>query len=77
MSHAPRTAQDLLSDASRRTDAALDRVLPRDDASPVDVHRAMRYSVFSGGKRLRPALALTTAQALGFDPRSNWSTPSA
>jgi geranylgeranyl diphosphate synthase, type II len=30
----------------------------------------MRYSVFSGGKRLRPALALTTAQALGFDPET-------
>lgn len=44
-----------------RIDAALDAALPPDSQKPPSVHRAMRYSVFSGGKRIRPALA-----ALGF-----------
>jgi geranylgeranyl diphosphate synthase type II len=42
-------------------EAALDRMLPPSTEPPPSVHRAMRYSVFSGGKRIRPALA-----ALGF-----------
>jgi geranylgeranyl diphosphate synthase, type II len=36
----------------------LDQVLPPEDQKPVSVHRAMRYSVFTGGKRIRPALAV-------------------
>jgi geranylgeranyl diphosphate synthase type II len=42
-------------------EAALDDALPAESEKPRSVHRAMRYSVFSGGKRIRPALA-----ALGF-----------
>jgi geranylgeranyl diphosphate synthase type II len=39
-------------------DAALDRLLPTESTSPSQIHRAMRHSVFAGGKRLRPALSL-------------------
>jgi geranylgeranyl pyrophosphate synthase len=61
-----RKAEQILTDALRLTDAALDRTLPPEGDPPADVHRAMRYSVFSGGKRLRPALALTVGEALGL-----------
>ena len=44
----------------------LDRLLPPVDASPEPLHRAMRYAVFSGGKRLRPQLLLQVAQACGI-----------
>ncbi|HEX4999211.1 MAG TPA: farnesyl diphosphate synthase [Terriglobia bacterium] len=39
-------------------DAALDGLLPVESAPPARIHQAMRYSVFAGGKRLRPALCL-------------------
>ena len=53
--------------ASRRqlVDEALDRAMPREDAAPATVHRAMRYSVFAGGKRLRPILVIAGAEAVG------------
>jgi len=44
-------------------DAAMDRHLPQESEPPVTLHRAMRYSVFSGGKRLRPILCLAAADA--------------
>jgi geranylgeranyl diphosphate synthase type II len=48
-----------------RVDAALDGVLPPEDTPPPTVHRAMRYSVFAGGKRLRPLLVIAGAEAVG------------
>jgi len=39
-------------------DSALDRLLPAEDVPPTDLHRALRYSVLAGGKRLRPALCV-------------------
>jgi len=39
-------------------DSALDQLLPAETISPADLHRAMRYSVLAGGKRLRPALCV-------------------
>ncbi|MBM4326651.1 MAG: polyprenyl synthetase family protein [Deltaproteobacteria bacterium] len=51
-------------------DEALDRFLPQEDARPAVLHRAMRYSVFAGGKRLRPILAMAAVEAVGGDPRS-------
>jgi geranylgeranyl diphosphate synthase type II len=39
-------------------DTSLDTLLPSDSTSPSEIHRAMRYSIFSGGKRLRPALCV-------------------
>ncbi len=46
-------------------DAALDRVLPRANTRPTAIHRAMRHSVFAGGKRLRPVICLAAAEACG------------
>ncbi len=46
-------------------DAALDGFLPKARARPATIHAAMRYSVFSGGKRLRPLLCLAAAEACG------------
>lgn len=48
-------------------DQTLDRLVPAADASPAIIHEAMRYSLFAGGKRVRPALVLLTADALGLD----------
>lgn len=57
-----------LEEASRRVDAALDRLLPPADEEPKVLHEAIRYSVFAGGKRFRPALVLASAQACGLEP---------
>jgi len=43
-------------------DAALERLLPQESALPASIHQAMRYSVFAGGKRIRPILCLETAR---------------
>ena len=40
------------------TDAALDRLIPLETEHPVSIHKAMRHSVFAGGKRLRPVLCI-------------------
>ena len=39
-------------------DASLDRLLPAESTAPQQIHQAMRYSIFAGGKRLRPALCV-------------------
>jgi len=57
-------------DAARaRVDEALERWLPTPPACPPIVSEAMRYSVFAGGKRLRPLLTLAAADALSRDAR--------
>jgi len=49
-------------------DAALDRWLPREEILPPRLHQAMRYSVFAGGKRLRPILIIAACEAVGGPP---------
>lgn len=46
-------------------DQALERLLPAETVSPATLHTAMRYSIFAGGKRLRPVLVLAAAEACG------------
>src|SRR5438094_817334 len=46
----------------RMIDRALDRFLPKENAAPPTIHNAMRYSLFAGGKRLRPILCLAAAE---------------
>ena len=58
------TLAAFLSDARARVDAALERYLPTAPACPPLVSDAMRYSVFAGGKRLRPMLTLAAADAI-------------
>jgi geranylgeranyl diphosphate synthase type II len=48
-------------------DAALEKLLPPETAQPASIHTAMRYSVFAGGKRIRPILCLETARILAPD----------
>ena len=48
-------------------DEGLNRVLPQTNEPPALLHKAMRYAVFSGGKRLRPVLGLLAAGACGAD----------
>ena len=50
-----------------RAEQALDRALPAEDRSPPELHRAMRYAVLGGGKRLRPLLVYAAGHALGCD----------
>ncbi|HEY3306864.1 MAG TPA: farnesyl diphosphate synthase [Desulfuromonadaceae bacterium] len=50
-----------------RVDAALDNFLPKETDLPFSLHKAMRYSVFAGGKRVRPILMLAACQAVGGD----------
>ncbi|EIL87714.1 farnesyl-diphosphate synthase [Rhodanobacter sp. 115] len=50
-----------------RAEQALDRMLPAEDRSPPELHRAMRYAVLGGGKRLRPLLVYAAGHALGHD----------
>ena len=50
-------------------DVTLHRALPKAAASPQVVHEAMRYCVFSGGKRFRPLLCLGACEAVGAAPR--------
>ena len=49
-------------------DACLDTLLPAESASPEQIHRAMRYSIFAGGKRLRPALCVAGYSIFQNDP---------
>src|SRR5579864_9531914 len=57
----PVAIECVLAEHGRLVDTALDRYLPPEDALPAEVHRAMRYSVFAGGKRLRPILVIAGA----------------
>ena len=52
-----------LRSRQRKIDRALDRYLPRANTKPATLHKAMRYSLFAGGKRLRPILCLAATEA--------------
>src|SRR5690242_15022529 len=51
-------------------DASLDRLMPSASAQPPSIHEAMRYSVFAGGKRIRPILCLESARIFNADVAS-------
>jgi geranylgeranyl diphosphate synthase type II len=54
-----------MAERARAVDEALGRFLPPESAPPETLHKAMRYSVFAGGKRLRPVLVIAGAEAVG------------
>jgi len=60
--------EDYLKESTAAVNRALDDFLPPASAKPATIHRAMRYSIFAGGKRLRPALCLAAAEAC----RGSW-----
>ena len=56
---------DYMKARTAAVDAALERILPAETERPETLHKAMRYSVFAGGKRLRPILVIAGAEAVG------------
>ncbi|HSW49118.1 MAG TPA: farnesyl diphosphate synthase [Bryobacteraceae bacterium] len=62
------TLRDYLDRQQRLIDAELARLVPAETAPPETLHRAMRYSLFAGGKRLRPILCLEAARAVTDSP---------
>ncbi|MEM7014477.1 MAG: polyprenyl synthetase family protein [Verrucomicrobiota bacterium] len=56
---------DYIKDRRELVEAALDAALPADTERPETLHKAMRHSIFAGGKRLRPILCLAAAEACG------------
>lgn len=56
---------DFLDTCTELVNRGLDRFLPKATCKPATLHQAMRYSLFAGGKRMRPALCFAAAQACG------------
>ncbi len=57
--------ESYLREQKTLVDKTLDEILPPEDVRPQVIHRAMRYSVLAGGKRIRPILAMAAAKAVG------------
>src|SRR4051794_16851958 len=74
---APMDLRKYLRTRGRTIEQALDRYLPKATAKPPTIHRAMRYSLFAGGKRLRPILCLAAAEACGGRPNNALALASA
>jgi geranylgeranyl diphosphate synthase, type II len=56
------SVRTLLASGASLTDDALERLLPSPETLPHSIHRAMRHSIFAGGKRLRPILCMEAAR---------------
>src|SRR5580693_3391195 len=56
--------KSLVREGAEMTDVALEQLIPAATAVPASIHSAMRHSVFAGGKRLRPVLAIQAAAAV-------------
>jgi len=63
--------KDVLELGRTTADAALEQLLPPATQYPISIHRAMRHSVFAGGKRLRPILCMESGRMLMSSPRSS------
>jgi geranylgeranyl diphosphate synthase type II len=63
--HTAPPAEEFLRYASERVNAALESLLPAETAAPAELHKSERYSMFAGGKRLRPALCIAAYEACG------------
>jgi geranylgeranyl diphosphate synthase, type II len=56
--------KETLEQGQRLADAALDRLIPLETAPPTSIHKAMRHSVFAGGKRVRPILCMEAGRMI-------------
>ncbi len=56
--------KETLEQGQHLTDAALDRLIPLENEHPSSIHKAMRHSVFAGGKRLRPVLCIEAGRMI-------------
>ncbi len=59
---------DFLTEQVQAVDAVLNHWVPAETVDPSSIHRAMRYSLFAGGKRIRPILAIAAARAVTDSP---------
>ena len=66
----PVSLPEFLTQAGKIIDRELDRFLPAESTSPTNIHAAIRWSVFAGGKRFRPALLLAVGETLGASRES-------
>ena len=55
----------LIKETAAKVETRLNELLPAEDVAPVTLHKAMRYSIFAGGKRIRPLLCIEAAKACG------------
>jgi len=62
--------QKYLAEKKAAVDQALETIIAPESTYPVSIHKAMRYCLFAGGKRLRPILALAAAEAVGGNGRA-------
>jgi len=53
-----------IAESKKLVDACLERLLPSESGEPSTIHKAMRYSIFAGGKRVRPILVLASGESL-------------
>src|SRR5271169_934804 len=60
--------EDYIAAQQKRVEEALSRWVPPESADPPTIHKAMRYSLFAGGKRVRPLLAMAAANAVSDAP---------
>ncbi len=60
--------EEYIAHQQKRAEAALDHWVPAESQDPSIIHRAMRYSLFAGGKRIRPLLAMAAAEAVSDAP---------
>jgi len=61
--------REYLARQQQLIDRELERLVPPENVPPETIHRAMRYSLFAGGKRVRPVLCLEAARAVTDSPR--------
>jgi len=62
--------REYLTAQQKIVDQELDRLVPPETTPPETIHRAMRYSLFAGGKRIRPILAMESARAVSDETES-------
>ncbi|MDR2580128.1 MAG: polyprenyl synthetase family protein [Fibromonadaceae bacterium] len=66
-----KSATAYLEDAGKLTEEALKKYIPSESSIPASLHSAMRYAIFAGGKRLRPALVKAAYELFGGQPSEN------
>ena len=69
--------QKFLADASRQVDLALENLIPSDKSEPAKLYKAIRHSIFAGGKRFRPALVFAAGRVFNVPEKKLFRTASA
>lgn len=69
--------QEFLTDASRKVDFALDKLIPSDKSKSAKLYQAIRHSLFAGGKRFRPALVFAVGRVFNAPAEKLYCTASA